>query len=678
VNPGFIDWLMVGDWRIHFLGWHTYRGSAWQSPVGANPLFGYPVGTSVALTDSIPVLAILGKLLDPILPRRFQYIGLWLLSCFVLQGVFGALLMRVATARVSLQVLGAALFATSPVLLHRTGHAALTAHWLLLAALWLHVRAADREAAPSRRSFCAWCGIVALAAATHPYLAIMVMAIAAAHVGGMAMSGRRRRWQAVQWLPAWLALAGLVAWQCGLFAGRVADLDAGDFGHYSMNLLGPLTPTPSFLLGRAVFPTRADAPEEFSYVGLGVLLSMAPAVFVWLRTGHRITWRAAAPHVPLALTLLLLTAIALGPTIRLGEVTLFAYDGERWGPMRIFRANGRMFWPVLYALSFATLATVARGRGRLSIALLGAALAVQAIDVSPAYRDARGAATLGGPGFASEFWRVVPPHYRHLTAFPTNICPPGRAVDFEPLALVAGDFHLSVNSGLAARYDADRLRQYCQDLSREISSGVFDPDTLYVFTRDAAAGIASGGGRLICFPADGYVACAVRDTYVRWQDVFDATVVVLPPAAEFLNAHADLEGEYQRMGRGVVATSGSVAERVDAIRSYLVYRVTGCGHADAMRKVFRTAQGEAELRVCGNPLAPPSGLPSRSEMFAFRRELDARFRELGRTGAQARIDLEGEAVWLLEYARARLGGESDEEAQSTVREMVRRAARPSP
>ena len=62
--------------------------------------------------------------------------------CYVLQGVFGALLVRQVTADLTLQVLGAALFVQTPALLHRFGHTALCAHWTLLAAIWI---AGDRR-----------------------------------------------------------------------------------------------------------------------------------------------------------------------------------------------------------------------------------------------------------------------------------------------------------------------------------------------------------------------------------------------------------------------------------------------------------------------------------------------------------------------------------------------------
>ena len=61
---------MHADFRLHFLGWHLYRASPWTWPIGATPFQIWPVGSSIGLTDSIPIFAFLFKPLDPLLRRK--------------------------------------------------------------------------------------------------------------------------------------------------------------------------------------------------------------------------------------------------------------------------------------------------------------------------------------------------------------------------------------------------------------------------------------------------------------------------------------------------------------------------------------------------------------------------------------------------------------------------------
>ena len=108
VTPTAVDWAMQLDWRIHFLGWHIFRGEPWSWPPGALSGFLHaPSGTSIGYTDSIPLVAIPLKAVEGWLPLPMQYLGAWMLVCFALQGLFGVLLARFWT-RSAAATLGAA------------------------------------------------------------------------------------------------------------------------------------------------------------------------------------------------------------------------------------------------------------------------------------------------------------------------------------------------------------------------------------------------------------------------------------------------------------------------------------------------------------------------------------------------------------------------------------------
>lgn len=126
----------------------------------------------------MPLFAMPAKLLRNWLPEPFQYLGFTLAINCVLQGVFGALLMRRANATPAATLAGCLLFLFVPVLLWRIGHDTLTAQWLLLAALLLYFR--DNSPSISRQTF-QWCALAGIAALMHPYLPPMVLAIALAY-----------------------------------------------------------------------------------------------------------------------------------------------------------------------------------------------------------------------------------------------------------------------------------------------------------------------------------------------------------------------------------------------------------------------------------------------------------------------------------------------------------------
>ncbi len=83
--PRNIAWFTDPDARAYFIGWHYYRFTPWGFPLGVSPRYGAEISSSIAFIDNVPLFAIPFKVLSPWLPDPFQYFGLWILCCFVLQ-----------------------------------------------------------------------------------------------------------------------------------------------------------------------------------------------------------------------------------------------------------------------------------------------------------------------------------------------------------------------------------------------------------------------------------------------------------------------------------------------------------------------------------------------------------------------------------------------------------------
>jgi hypothetical protein len=76
LNPSNTAWIF-GDTATYYSGWEEYRHDPHlHFPLAWTERVGYPVGTSVALLDTIPLAAVLLRPLSPVLPEPFQYLGL--------------------------------------------------------------------------------------------------------------------------------------------------------------------------------------------------------------------------------------------------------------------------------------------------------------------------------------------------------------------------------------------------------------------------------------------------------------------------------------------------------------------------------------------------------------------------------------------------------------------------
>src|SRR5689334_9449148 len=183
LEPSYFRWLLwLPDPATQFLGWHSFRLEDWHLPPGAATNYGMDMGSSIVFTDSIPVAALLFKIVRVALPDKFQYFGGWMLLCYILQASFAWLLSGTATRRIVPRLAITALFVLSPLLPDRAiGHYALLAHWLVLAALYLYLRA------PERFATALWGLLICGAALVHAYLLYLVLAVAFADAA-------RRRW----------------------------------------------------------------------------------------------------------------------------------------------------------------------------------------------------------------------------------------------------------------------------------------------------------------------------------------------------------------------------------------------------------------------------------------------------------------------------------------------------
>lgn len=257
VDPTRIDWLLAGDTATNYFGWAFFRNEPWGWPLGKVWRYGMEVSSSIVYTDSLPLFAFIFKSINSILPSQFQYVGLWVLSAFMLQGYFGYLLTFRITTSYSISLLASLFFVTSPVFIMRLMHPFLCAHWMILAGFYLNTLPDTNG-----KYRWAWGTLLAIAILTHAYLAIMVGAL------WMADCLRRViiRQLLIKELLARLLLLGaggfLLTWAAGYFV--LAGGMSTPLSHfYSSDILGLFRPYKPF------------STEQYSFLGYGICLLLA-------------------------------------------------------------------------------------------------------------------------------------------------------------------------------------------------------------------------------------------------------------------------------------------------------------------------------------------------------------------------------------------------------------------
>ena len=211
--PTNIAWLGAGDPATHYLAWVFFRNSEWSFPIGLNPTYGLELGNAILFADSNPLLAFLFKPFASLLPEPFQYSGIWLLTCFVLQAWFGWKLVGLLSESTPIRVFSTGLFVFAPPMMWRLyGHLSLGGHFFILAALYLvfHPRLERRRLA--------WALLLAATALVNPYLLAMVALLWLADLVGKSVRRKLPIREGTIELTVILSVIGIVCWQAGYFS----------------------------------------------------------------------------------------------------------------------------------------------------------------------------------------------------------------------------------------------------------------------------------------------------------------------------------------------------------------------------------------------------------------------------------------------------------------------------
>lgn len=669
-----IDWIFRWgiDPSVNFMGWHMFRNEAWAMPPGILHSYGHPVGSSIGITDSLPVVAFPLKLVSGWLPATFQFLGLWYLACFVLLAAFGCLLVATITPSASLQVLGASLIVLSPALVHRMGHVSLSSHWQIVAALWLHM--SGRRTDAPRSYLAAWVVLLWIAAGTTPYIAAMIVALSVPTIVGRfreaALAGTATGF-------TFLAVTGLGWWASGYFILGEADIRNSGFGLLSTNLLAPFDAPPGSLLARAL-PVEirgSDQLDGYCYLGLGVFWLIA-ASLIAARPRLPVAWTLV--DLSFALVLTVMTVFAISSTVTVGPRVLFEYDPAWWGPLTTLRASGRFIWPLYYTFVFG-LVTVAARRlpARAALAILGIAVVAQAADLAGPMRSVRVAHAASMPDpLPSPFWGRVLPRYRHLVLNPTNMCGAyGTGFDYRYFSLKAGQAGVTINAGYAARHDTAALAAYCAQQADDTAKGRIADDTMYVASDQVAPLLRAASTPVTCARVDGVAVCAATSTLDRWDPGIDLLQRTVPPVDELDRFRGRLEAEYRdRMRRPAQTYRGTVEQRTAAQARYLDLRRNGCSDEEAFERLANPATLAEAPRLCARHALDVLPLPAGDGAVAMRERLESEWARRAVATSATFVDSVGEAIWLHAYVDLRLQRRTPDQATDDVMATIRRLA----
>lgn len=486
VNPFYTDWN-TGDSAQHFLGWLFFRNDEWRFPLGIIKNYNYPIGTSIVFMDSIPILAVLLKPFSQLLPQNFQYLGIWMLISYMLQSLFAYLLLKKFNKDSILIFLGVIFFVLSPIMFIRSlGHEALTSHWTILFALYLYF---SENCYKIRLS---WILLIIISSSIHAYLLLMVLAIWVAFTINIYIQ-HKNTITIIKFITTTLSLLMFSMFILGYFI-NYNSIKTDDFGLYSMNLTSIFNPTtfnPStakmeintFFFRNFHLPVISiEQWEGFNYLGLGMILIFTISLFLLKNIYNKINIKN---NISIIIILFIMFVFSLSDTITFLDYTIFQFKYPKIidDIANIFRASGRMFWPLYYLIILFSITIIIKEfKKKKAFFVLFFCLIIQTIDLYPWYKNINNILSTRTRNtiLISSIWSEIAKQIKYLTLIPGHW---NSDIDFN-FAIYAANNKLYINTGYVARGNISKIEEYNQRLENDFLNNKIDSKTAYIIHKN--------------------------------------------------------------------------------------------------------------------------------------------------------------------------------------------------
>lgn len=398
------------DASAHQSGLFFYEKDSWHLPLFDSTRMNYPDGASVIYTDSIPLVALFGKMVSTFTHQSWNYLGFFVLAAVVLNGISLLWLLRQIGISNILAALFAIVFACFTTL-YNIQFESLFAHFLVIFSFGFYIKLTGMF---DRRTMGIFSAMVIMASLVHPYLFVMSLAIYLVTLFTLWFHKKISLRQTGAWFALFLAaLAGVFA-VAGHLHYKVTGYQEQFYGTnalYALDLSSPFT-------------KQYTIDEIGVYFGLGafVLIGMG----VWLARHHRSAVRKVLRHHWALVTLCVgFLLFAISNTIFLKGVTIAHFDLPAivMTIADICRASRRFVIPVYYALIVFGFVMAVTYKSKKIIMAVVLALILQMIDVRFFIQNVHTSAHRGEVNVTDKtYWQSQFNDVEKIYVFPSYSC----------------------------------------------------------------------------------------------------------------------------------------------------------------------------------------------------------------------------------------------------------------
>lgn len=362
--PTYDAWLFNGrnkeDLMQHYMGWLFYRKSSWSFPIGMIDDYCYPQGVPVIYSDSVPLFALIFKVLSGILPSTFQYFGIWGALCMMMSGGFAAVCVYHFTKDTAYSVICSVFFSCSLVLIHKMfWHTALSAHWIVLASLYIWIEKEKKWSI--YKSILYWSLLSVLSISIQAYFVPMVWGIMLCSLLDRLVSAKELKKDIIRIVSVVCvsaAMSLLAGYVWGYFSGSMPNV--GEiYGLFCFNFNSFFNTYDHSAFFKSLPVHYICQYEAYCYLGIGMIVILAADFTAALIRSHK-SGKQIVPgkrHAVFALFIIGFVFFASSPEFSIGSYYIpYPIPSPVMKVLSVFRTNGRFIWPVYYMLLILLLA----------------------------------------------------------------------------------------------------------------------------------------------------------------------------------------------------------------------------------------------------------------------------------------------------------------------------------
>jgi len=480
------EWLYSGnDMSAHQIGWFFFKNDIWRFPIGSNPNFGDGIGNSIVYSDSIPILALIFKLINFLLPENFQYFSFWFFICFYLQAFFSFKLVKYYTHNDLYSFISSLFFLISPIFIYRLGwHSSLAGQWIIILSLYLFLK--DR----SEDTETPWLMTIILSCLIHFYFTLTILII---YNFKKILFFIQKKYKIKNYLLKILTVhisLLITMYIVGYFEVRAVDTIALGFGVYKLNLLSLIDPVQSVnnLSWSWFLPdiklTNGEEVEGFNYLGFGTLIMTLTSIIILIsnkikNSNNLIFNKPIKEFIFISFIFLIL---ALSNKIHLGSYSIVEIPLNKYiyGLLSVIRSSGRLFWIVNYFILFLTLIIIFRNfEVKKSYIFILIFLLIQLIDISSGLRNYKEMKILEREKYLlkDKIWNNFSEQFNYVyTTYPVNY-----AANFGKIAGVLEKNKIKKTNFIkTARIDRGKAAKNRYQLYENLLKKKLDNESLYV------------------------------------------------------------------------------------------------------------------------------------------------------------------------------------------------------